>query len=634
VLGLDAGSCVLNANVASTANYNAATLVTQTFNVILEIVVPTYTDDELYNCNTNTSVTCASVTASKFGNVFQAEAPLRSNVEAVSQRTITCSENPWVSACNIDRVLEMNAINEQRMANLGLIIQNASMFRASCTTAGCTEVMNFVLSSYIAQGKFAGSGCASATCKMFASGLVDGLPSTFYLEKVRFDDYITFEQRQIVVDQTRQYSLCSTDSCRNSILSNKLNVSFAIWRYAEGAQTAGMFIQNRTSSTRALALDSLVASVDANYTICALGPCPVEFFNNVYFQKLRFQRYLVLWLERLDVLAASNSYPNEVPAERSATARDVYLMSLYLPEQIVVPGFLLYTLMLCAVITIGVLGFLWKTFGGKELFWLVLLGVALTCCLRIAFWAVGLQGVGTVSLTFVVIDKISSLLFALTILVFVFMWAKGIMVLADAPKILVTISAILAIVIAVTITAVTIVYAVSISRNFVQAFYGVYVADKAEITLACFTFVLIVALFVLILVVGFKLNRIQSDNAPSADNLRGTDLNDKLDEKIKNLKIIAVSVGVMVLLLTMRLVLVAIRNFYNGISLGLMMFYSVATLIPEIICCGIMLGLVLFTFYQSRNVGLKGMSTNSTYQSGRSESNQSQVEMEALRYEV
>merc|ERR1711916_44648 len=111
-------------------------------------------------------------------------------------------------------------------------------------------------------------------------------------------------------------------------------------------------------------------------------------------------------------------------------------------------------------------GVVWKTVSGKLLFYAVLLGVLLTSGLRIAFWSAGYTGVGTSSLTFVILDKLAALFFALTILVFVFMWARAVAILADSSNMLIFIMGAAAGAVAIAVTAVTIVYAVSIRRTY------------------------------------------------------------------------------------------------------------------------------------------------------------------------
>ncbi len=75
------------------------------------------------------------------------------------------------------------------------------------------------------------------------------------------------------------------------------------------------------------------------------------------------------------------------------------------------------------------------------------------------------------------------------------------------------------------------------------------------------------------------------------------------------------------LFLAMRFAVVALRNFVQSIMLGYVVFYDIgkesltfdrvfkifvlATLIPEILCCSIMLAIVLFTFHQSRPLRMK-----------------------------
>jgi hypothetical protein len=58
-----------------------------------------------------------------------------------------------------------------------------------------------------------------------------------------------------------------------------------------------------------------------------------------------------------------------------------------------------------------------------------------------------------------------------------------------------------------------------------------------------------------------------------------------------------------------------LRNFVN-FSLGYVTFYGAATIIPEVVCCLIMLGMVLFTYFQSRHISLASLQSNASYQSG------------------
>jgi hypothetical protein len=61
------------------------------------------------------------------------------------------------------------------------------------------------------------------------------------------------------------------------------------------------------------------------------------------------------------------------------------------------------------------------------------------------------------------------------------------------------------------------------------------------------------------------------------------------------------------------------RNFVN-FSLGYVTFYAAATIIPEVVCCIIMLGMVLFTYYQSRHISLASLQSNMSYQSSNDKS--------------
>jgi len=493
--------------------------------------------------------------------------------------------------------------------------------------------MQQLLDTYLPLAEAAATSCNSDACKKYASGQADafkenvaqGLPGALELERVRFDTYLSSTLQQILEADTYELALCNGEPSCVANLYIKLNASYADIGYVVEAVRNGMRVFQPAPISRASSENPVVAEFDANFTACALGFCEIPVTNKIFRGKRGVFVYLKFWIERLEELqkaCISENCTTEVGVELQRSQGDQYLMSDYVPLQIVLPGLLLYALLFVGCVVIAAFGVMWKTFAGKELFWMVLLGVAITAILRIAVWGVGYAGYGTSSLTFVILDKLSSLFFALTILIFVFMWAKGMAILSDASPIFITVMAIVTAVIAVAITAITIVYAVQISRDFVSAFYGEFVADKAELVLACFSFVLIVLLFVFILVVGCRIGELRQD--------------EQLEEKMRNLKLIAVAVGVMVLFLTMRLILVALRNFYQDVALGYSTLYGVATMLPEIICCVIMLGLVLFTFYQSKHISFntsystgKTSSANSAFQSA-----SSATEMQDIRYDV
>jgi len=344
----------------------------------------------------------------------------------------------------------------------------------------------------------------------------------------------------------------------------------------------------------------------------------------------------------------SPSCTADLDEELAATNRDIYLMSDYLPIEISAAGWALTGFLLVAAVAVGVLGLMWKTFRGKEVFFVILGGVVVTEVLRLAFWSVAYMGYGTISLTFVLLDKISQLMFALTILLWVFLWARACLILWDAPSYAQYVLGAILSVVALTITIVSIYYGVSISRDYVASFYGAYVRDLAEVILACFTFAVIVALFVLILFVGCKLGGLRETNSDFANasvstasnTKRKVEMQSKVDEKLKNLRLIAIGVGLMVAFLAMRLVLVLMRNFAT-LSFGYVAFFLAASLIPEFFCLTIVTLLVLFTFYQSRQTSYGGgssnrLTTNSTYQSGASVTSESSnaTEMSNLRYDV
>jgi len=92
--------------------------------------------------------------------------------------------------------------------------------------------------------------------------------------------------------------------------------------------------------------------------------------------------------------------------------------------------------------------------------------------------------------------------------------------------------------------------------------------DYAEIIVAAFTLALIICLFVFILFVGTRLRKFVGEGDR-------TDLQNEVDGKLKNLRVILLGVGLMVVFLIMRFVVVALRNFVTSVMLGYVVFYDI-----------------------------------------------------------
>ena len=577
------GTCTINANVAATANYLAAPQLQQSFRY-----VSPNSPDALLGCTT--PAMCITIQDNIFGPALALESAQKALVEAVVTKYENCTTDPWLSVCNQGRITEVFGLNEARVANLFGIIQNLTIINASCATPECRAIVEPLLLEKDDVAEAAGTSCGGELCRYFASGqserfkalVSSGAPGALAAERARFDSYVLSESQQRLEVNTFEYSQCPDEACRERT-SAQSNVSFAILNLLAQARTYETQVANETRAREHL------NEIDSNFTKCSRTQCQVSDLNEIFRMKRAVLRYVTMWQERLTDLSENCSTDACHSSTRAAMVeadRNVFLASDYLIPEITMPSLVLMSLVLVACIAVAVLGACWGVFSGKELFWLVLGGVLLTSVFRLAFWTIGAAGVGTTSLIFVVIDKLAALFFALTILVFVFMWARAIAILADANSKLIVVMAVAAVAISVAILAVTIVYALQISRDFVGAFYGISVADQAEIILAVFSFVLIVALFALVLVVGSR--------------LAGMSSTIKVEEKLRNLRIIALAVGFMVLMLSMRLILVLMRNFYREAYIGYLVVYLVSTLVPEVVCCLIMLGLVLFTFFNSK----------------------------------
>ncbi len=609
-------NCILNADQLGNANFLPATREVMSFAVGIAPAVLTFTPAQLFLCATTNE--CSTMTSSIFGQNLTIEARARSEVTATLQRYANCSASPrgdgsdWLSDCNVKLTVELFGLNGGRAVNLNSVLTKAVEFNASCTSQSCRDVMRFVIDAYTPVAIAAATSCATPECAQVASGasalslrsVATGGPSAMQQEKERFDRSIAGEMLQALSVDTFGFAQCNDPGCASAQMS-RTNVSFAIHGYINQAAAYGMAIANDTKR------NELIKALDTNFTQCVtvVAKCSIPEVNSVFRQKRAILRYLTAWNNRLAEISAVCVAPAcDISNERSATERQMQMMTDYLPFELVVPAWILYSLVFVAAAVIFALGVFWKAHRGKELFMLVLIGIALTCIDRLVFFSMGWIGVGTSSLVFVILDKTSSLLFALTILVFVYMWSKAIAVLTDARPIFVVILTVSAIAVAVAIAAVTIFYAVSISRTFVSAFYGVYVYDFAEIIVAAFTLVLVLLLFALILVVGMRLRQYVSGGGEGGKS----EMQQSVDEKLRNLRIILMGVLAMVLFLAMRFTVVALRNFGQDQMLGYITFYDIATLIPEIVCCLIMLAIVLFTLYQSKPMRLSTMLSKSS----------------------
>ncbi len=543
----------------------------------------------------------------------------------------------WLSSCNLQFTLNMFSVNSRRVENLQSILQTAIAYNASCTTAQCRTAMAVLIDAYTPIAVAAAAQCVSPACRTLVAGSKDqlklaiqrGVVGALDQEKVRFDTMIQQEALQKLQEDTYAFSVavlpasrtaCS-GSCLNSLML-EVNTSYAVNGYIAGARGQGFQIYNGTVA------DQILRVLVANFTRCTEAVvCKLIDAGGIYRAKRAVQRYIAKWQERLAELNQNCTRPAcNLDAEIAATNERAFLASDYFTQPIYVPGLATYSFVLLATIAVAVCGIMWSTVRGKELFWLVLVGIVMNCSIRISFWAVGASGVGTTSLTFIILDKLGSLFFALTIFVFVYMWAKAVAVLMEAPKWVIIALTVAVITISAAIIAVSIYYAVSISRTFVSAFFSIFTVDNAEIVLSVFTVFLATCLFVFILIVGRWLKNVNSTQTATASSYHsgrsmnggGSSIESKLDEKLKNLRMIAVAVGVMILFLLMRMIIVIMRNYYADFFMGYSALYIAATVIPEVICDLIMLGLVLFTFYQSRHVSLKTLSTNSSYQAGSS----------------
>ena len=218
-------------------------------------------------------------------------------------------------------------------------------------------------------------------------------------EKARFDSTIQSEMLQKLEIDTFDYINCLSDEGCQSRAADRTNTSFAVHGYILQALSYGFRLSDDAARTR------LITTLHTNFTRCVMvaGSCTVQEVNAVYRQKRAVLRYLTIWNERLAQISTAN-FPSrrrdciapqcDIGAglsfflkgyvfffffhcssflvERSRSAIEQYLMSDYLPFEMVVPAWILYSLVLIASAVIVVkwlFRFVFCFEGGKKSSW-------------------------------------------------------------------------------------------------------------------------------------------------------------------------------------------------------------------------------------------------------------------------
>jgi hypothetical protein len=269
----------------------------------------------LYTCNLLSD--CNVVTTGIFRNNFTFEANASSFVSNVVQTYVNCSANPrgdgsdWLSDCNLRLLERLFAINSARVENLNTILTRSLAFNASCTTDECRGMIRIIIDSYTPVAIAAATSCSTPTCIALASGssatsLVDvlvGGSAALAREKIRFDLTLQSELLQKLEVDTFDYISCRGDAGCQGAAAGRTNTSFAVHGYINQALGLGFRLADNDVRTR------MVAALDANFTRCVMnaGRCTAGEVNSVYRQKRAILRYLVLWSDRLNQIAAGIS---------------------------------------------------------------------------------------------------------------------------------------------------------------------------------------------------------------------------------------------------------------------------------------------------------------------------------------
>jgi hypothetical protein len=375
-----------------------------------------------------------------------------------------------------------------------------------------------------------------------------------------------------------------------------VNKSYAISGYLARSTALGMQVQNTTAH------QLLVAQTDAQFLPCALTPCNASFFSGVTFNKRAYFAHMIEWNNRLNALQAGCAAPTsqcnatQLQGMQATAQRSLYLMSDYLPSQAGIAGLVVFSVIVVACLAIGVLAAVWRTFYGKLMFGLVLLLILVSAIFRIIFFAASIDGAERGRLTFVILDKVSVVFFTLAILCFVYMWSMAITIMLGESAAVTLALQIAAIVFGLAIFGVVMYFAVVVSRDYITLYYFIYTIDYADIILGVITLFLALCLLALILVVSFKLR-------------------DADEEKVLTLRVIMIAVIVMVLLLAERLTFVLLNNYLPDTTLGYAVTFGVGVILPEAIVDGIMLAIVLYTFWPTNSDLSSSTKTNSAYQS-------------------
>jgi hypothetical protein len=607
------GQCLLVASQGGNANFMAAASVTQSFAVAAitttstssaSTVAPVVLEAALFNCSTSSS--CDFAVFNLISGALGIDAAFSSSIDSARapscQTSSSSSSSAILSDCNIQVGLAVQDLQTLRLQNLLTILNSTSRFAESCLTQGCKDAVSQVVQTYSNLAQAATWECISPACIAYGIGLCDkfrvGSVDSLMQEKLCFDATIVGQVTQKLVQQTYLFSVCQNSSCKDRATQSVTEFN-AFKGYTFTAQFLGLKIADSVGS------DAVMRTLDASYLQAHLTIHSAT-DPNYRSQKQAMYATLLLWKQRLQSLMTGGSGRRTTTADYQAeldrTSRSMYMMSSYLPLAVVIPGLVFYGLIILASLAIAAFGVYWKVISMKLLFGLVLIEVFVLGCLRIAFWCVGLSGVGPGDVRFAVLDKVSSFVFACTILVFVLMWIKAITMAYFDNPLAVKIAMIASIAVAIVMLVVTIVYSIQASSTLFSPSQGT-VIDYSEIILATFTALLSLCLFALVVVVGVMLRKGKAS---------GTRHHEK---QMRNFQVIAVLAGVMLAVLILRMIWIYCNNFYPPVVFGFAPLYGVGTILPEIVSCGIMLTLVFLTYYQSRPNQSSTTKSNPSFQS-------------------
>jgi hypothetical protein len=384
-------------------------------------------------------------------------------------------------------------------------------------------------------------------------------------------------------------SLSSLSRSASEDGSDRNNASFAMFNYVMSAIGHGMGFNESDVSVVSSIMEPLRA-------------CDRQLCNRTEVEWARALRRAVVaasvfWLG--NVTSILNACQNEACTSAAAVHVDAATRALAATSyQLPMPAFVaIEAVVLLLALAVLVSAFVLGAASEHGFYILLLAGLVATAVIRVTFYGVALIGWGVSTtgmyseLAVLLLDKLASIFFALSVLVFLYLWVKMVHEQIYPSKTVVVASSVAAIVLAVALTATSLAYVIFATTNttFVSQFFGASFLDASDLVLSAFLLLAACGLLVYSLLTLRFVRGLSKDYVP------------KIQQQIAACRRMTLVIFALVLLFALRMALVYYAHFNGSVSVGLLIYYGLGALVPEAVGTVLILYVVFLVFWQHRS---------------------------------